>query len=79
VSTHSRQRDTFRKRNLYARFGVPEYWIIWPEERQVDVLRLVGTLYEEAASLAVGDTITSPLLPGFALPVERLFTTGYGH
>ena len=73
VSASSARTDTMYKRNKYAKFGVPEYWIAWPDEHRIDVLRLVGEHYVEAESLKRGDTLTSPQLPGFAVPVERLF------
>jgi Uma2 family endonuclease len=67
------QRDRELKLKLYSRRGVHEYWIVDWRARTVAVyrrqrarLRLFGTLNPE-------DTLTSPLLPGFALPVARLF------
>jgi Uma2 family endonuclease len=34
------------KWQLYARFGVPYYWIVDPRSRAVDVFRLAGAGYE---------------------------------
>ncbi len=49
--------------------GVREVWLANPEARVVRVHRADGTvtLFREA------DTLTSPLLPGFAVPVVALF------
>ncbi len=76
------QRDRDLKRRLYARRGVPEYWIIDWQARRGEVyrqeqgeLRLVATLGEE-------DRLQSPLLPGFSCPVQQLFAglpTGPGN
>lgn len=66
-------RDRETKLKLYARRGVEEYWIVdWPRHA-VEVFRRAGTLLAPAATLRLGETLTSPLLPGFALPLERLF------
>ena len=69
----NRVRDREIKLDLYNRRGVPEYWIVnWAQKlvevyrREVGELRLVATLGE-------GDTLTSPVLPGFACPVASLF------
>jgi Uma2 family endonuclease len=71
--TRNEERDRVAKLDLYSRRGALEYWIAnWPT-REVTVyrreqmqLRLIGTLRE-------GDTIESPHLPGFALPIADLF------
>ena len=67
------QRDRELKLDVYSRRGVREYWIASWQERKIEVyrrdelqLRLAGTLLES-------DTLESPLLPGFALPLQRLF------
>jgi Uma2 family endonuclease len=67
------RRDREVKLGLYGRRGVDEYWLLDPPTRTVSVYRrreeelaLVGVLDEAA-------TLTSPVLPGFAAPVERLF------
>ncbi|MGE3796984.1 MAG: Uma2 family endonuclease [Thermomicrobiales bacterium] len=41
--------DKVEKRRLYASAGVPEYWIVDPESRQLMVLRLSGSDYESVA------------------------------
>ena len=40
VSPTHPERDRFVKRRLYARSGIPEYWIVDPTERSGEVLRL---------------------------------------
>ncbi len=37
--------DLVRKRELYARFGIPEYWIVSPDADRVEVYRLAGPAY----------------------------------
>jgi Uma2 family endonuclease len=40
VSDSSYAEDTDRKRRLYERFGVPEYWVVDLQNRQVEVFTL---------------------------------------
>lgn len=67
------RRDREAKLKLYARWGVEEYWIADWRARTVDVYRRDGPLLDPVARLSVGDTLESPLLPGFSAPLARLF------
>jgi Uma2 family endonuclease len=69
------RRDREVKRTLYSRRGVMEYWIVDWQTRQVEVYRRQEAALHLAATLYVTDTLTSPLLPGFACPVATLFET----
>jgi Uma2 family endonuclease len=67
-------RDREVKLTLYSRRGVREYWIIDRFTRSVAVYRRTAeATMVLAATLTDRDTLSSPLLPGFAMPVERLF------
>jgi len=71
-SPTTRRLDLIKKRNLYEREGVPEYWFVDLEADQVDVHRLDDTgHYGLPTSLAVGDTLTCLHAPGFALAVDQ--------
>jgi Uma2 family endonuclease len=67
------QRDRELKLGLYSRRGVREYWIVDWQMRQVEVYRRRDAALALAATLLESDTLTSPLLPGFALPLSELF------
>ena len=73
VLSKDRDRDLIRKRAKYAAAGVPEYWIVDPANEVVIVLELSGGEYKELAVLGRTDTLTTPTIPGFALPLEQLF------
>jgi Uma2 family endonuclease len=68
-----RRRDLVTKRREYARAGIPEYWIIDPQEKRITVLRLAGKRYLVHGAFAGGETATSPTLPGFAVEVSEAF------
>lgn len=67
------RRDRETKLEQYARFGVPEYWSLDPTTSSVQVYRHDGTALRLAATLGAAYTLTSPLLPGFAVRVGDLF------
>ena len=68
----NRQRDYVEKRREYEAFGVQEYWVF-------DRFRRTMTVYGRKVS-AAGEVIvleqgvySTPILPGFELPLARLF------
>ena len=65
--------DRTTKRNLYARHGVREYWLIDPYAKTATVLTLGANGYNTHAVFGEGDTLTSPTLAGFALNLSDLF------
>jgi Uma2 family endonuclease len=65
--------DRVRKRDLYERFGVPEYWIVDPEADRVEVYRLAASEYGKPQILEPGETLTYGRLPGFEIDLNELF------
>lgn len=66
-------RDRRHKRELYARRGVLEYWIVDWRTHEIAIYRRSDATLTIAATLYSNDTLTSPLLPDFSCPVARLF------
>lgn len=71
-SPSNRHLELMRKRSVYERFGVAEYWYVDLEVDRVEVHRLLDGVYPAPTVLQRGDVLTSPELPGFALPVSDL-------
>ena len=71
----SRKRDRVTKRREYAAAGIPEYWIVDPDERTVTVLTLPegASEYAEHGVFAAGETARGLVLDGFAFAVSDLF------
>jgi Uma2 family endonuclease len=68
------ERDRTAKRKLYETQGVREYWILDWRLKQVEVYRREGGELRRVATLLPEETLTSPLLPGFACVVSTLFS-----
>lgn len=75
-SPSTRQRDRRIKRDLYARAGAREYWIIDPEANTVNVFRRSPKgAFPKVATLRAGSgkRLTSQVMPGFDLDLEHFF------
>ena len=68
--------DVGAKKAAYERFGLPELWLVDTAASEVLVFRRSkpqAAVFDVALELAGDDTLTSPLLPGFALPIADIF------
>ncbi|MBD2777527.1 Uma2 family endonuclease [Iningainema tapete] len=70
---NNERRDREAKLKLYSLKGVQEYWIADWRSQQVEVYRREATQLKLVATLLSNDEITSPLLPGFRVQVQRFF------
>ena len=73
ILSSDRRRDLVRKRQLYAAAGVPEYWIFDPVNDDALLLELRDGEYVQRARLDAGGTVTTPRLPGLAIPLADVF------
>jgi len=68
----NRERDYEQKRKEYAEIRVQEYWIIDRFDRTMTVY-LFGGARPRKRVIRENETYTTKLLPGFKLPLARLF------
>ncbi len=61
------------KFDVYAQAGVPEYWIVDPDLRTVEVFVLDQGAYRLLDRFTPGVEVRSQLLPDFSIPVEEIF------
>ncbi len=77
LSPGTRRRDKGRKRAVYDREGVQEYWIVDPDAHAITALRRPhaggGLTDVSTASAASGDVLVSPLFPGLQVPLRDVF------
>jgi Uma2 family endonuclease len=72
VSPDDPNRDLVKKRREYAQNGIPEYWIVNPQNETIAVLRLEGTKYVAHGVFKRGTAATSALLAEFAVNVDAV-------
>src|SRR5581483_9247689 len=73
LSPSSMERDKLVKRDLYAKHGVSEYWIVDPVGTKIEVLLLESQAYGLHGIFMNDDCLSSPLLAGFDLPLTSAF------
>ena len=65
--------DRGRKMRTFARYGVPEYWIVDPIARRIEVHALEDGVYRETQVAAGDETVQSVLFPDLTFAAARIF------
>ncbi|MEO0139238.1 MAG: Uma2 family endonuclease [candidate division WOR-3 bacterium] len=72
VSPSTTRRDTVVKKGIYEEFGVKEYWIVYPEEKAIEVWVLGEKGKYELYSFAEKEgKVKSKVLEGFELDLKE--------
>jgi Uma2 family endonuclease len=77
VSGDSLRRDRQVKSAVYARGGVPEYWVVSLDARSVEVYTdpdVGAGTYRRVRTCTLADTLASETLPPVSFPVSELFS-----
>ena len=73
ISRSTEARDRRRKAELFARFGIPEYWIVDPLANTIEVYTNLGGQYVLSGTFGEGQEVASPTLPGLRFHASRVF------
>lgn len=73
LSPSTEKLDRVRKQQLYARHGVPYYWIVNPEARTLEAYVLDGANWRVAGAYDDADVARIPPFDAIELPVGQLF------
>jgi Uma2 family endonuclease len=73
LSPSTQERDRTIKAKLYFREGVKEMWIADPTAKTVEVLIRGSDGFQRSGFYAGDAIVSSPLLPGLVIPLERVF------
>ena len=73
ISPGSAIYDRNTKADTYAALGVKELWLADEVAETVEVRTLRGDRYDESKVLAIGDQLTSSVIPGLNIAVANVF------
>ncbi len=73
LSPSTASTDWTTKRELYAKHGVKEFWIVAPDARLVWLMLLRGDDYEVVGIYGDGQTVTSTVIEGFSVNLNDIF------
>jgi Uma2 family endonuclease len=73
LSPSTAGRDRGRKMQIFARYGVTEYWIIDSLARSVEIFWLNGETLVPGQSISASGMVMSTVLPELQFPAAALF------
>ena len=73
LSPSTASTDRGRKMRTFARYGVPECWIVDPVARRIEIHALRNGVYLETQVAAGDETVQSVLLPDLTFEAARVF------
>jgi Uma2 family endonuclease len=73
LSPSTRKRDLGIKMRRYAAAGIPHYWIVDPETKALEPMRLGAHGYTPEGSYRPGSIFRPELFPGLEIPIHALW------
>ena len=66
--------DHTTKAHIYAKHGVPHYWLVDPDQQNVEAYELVGDRYKLALKAENDEVFNPSLFPGLSIPLADLWS-----
>lgn len=73
LSPSTQQNDRLTKAQLYAKYGVPHYWLLDPDQHTFEAYELAGDHYVIIASMKNQDEFHPSLFPGLTIRLADLW------
>jgi Uma2 family endonuclease len=73
LSPSTRRRDVLIKSRLYAKHGVPHYWIVDPDLNRIETFALNDDVYALTRTFNAPETMTPEGFPELVLPLDYIF------
>ncbi len=73
ASPSTLKRDITDKMKIYEKYGVKEYWVVFPSEKTILVYQLTDNGYELFSSAIEKGKVRSKVLEGFEVNLEEVF------
>ena len=70
-TTHRTDRQT--KAQLYAKYGVPHYWLIDPDQHVLEAYEITGEQYNLVTKAQNTDLFTPSVFPGLSIQISDLW------
>lgn len=73
ISEHTETIDRKKKKEMYERHGVKEYWIVDPDAKTIEQYLLEGKTFMSKSTAGPDETLTSPLLKEYMVATNDVF------
>jgi len=73
ISPSSASYDTVEKRDIYEEYGVKEYWLVFPQEKAIEVLALEDGVYRELCKGRKTGVVRSKIIAGLEVDLKEVF------
>jgi len=73
ISPSSASYDTVEKRDIYEEYGVKEYWLVFPQEKAIEVLTLEDGVYRELCKGRKTGVVRSKIIVGLEVDLKDVF------
>ncbi|QWR76233.1 Uma2 family endonuclease [Candidatus Magnetomonas plexicatena] len=73
ISSHSYEMDTEVKKAVYEKYRVPEYWIVMPEPKTIEILTIEGDRYKLYSFAAFEGVVKSKVIDGLQININDIF------